>query len=174
MEPSLTDQLCTRCGLCCDGSLLADVELTGREAEAMEILGLDVEDDGADGMVMSLPCRALNGTRCRIYEHRPRCCRTFECRLLQEVRNGAMGVEAAHERIADTQAMIANVNRLMAGLGVHDRDLPLFERVSEALAGERDSTGQERAELQAAAATLQASIRKTFLNSPRGARRRRA
>ena len=46
MKPSLTDTLCTRCGLCCDGSLFADVELASRdEASALEVMGLDIEDD---------------------------------------------------------------------------------------------------------------------------------
>jgi hypothetical protein len=41
MKPSLTDTLCTRCGLCCDGSLFADVELaSGGEASALEVMGL--------------------------------------------------------------------------------------------------------------------------------------
>ena len=109
VKPSLTDELCTRCGLCCDGSLFADVELAGREATPMEILGLDVEADDADGMVMSQPCLALKGKRCSIYEHRPKCCRTFECRLLQNVRRGGESIQGARERITKTHANIAKV-----------------------------------------------------------------
>ena len=30
MSPLLTDTLCTNCGLCCDGTLFADVELVGQ------------------------------------------------------------------------------------------------------------------------------------------------
>src|SRR5437773_9919953 len=89
MIPSLTDILCTRCALCCDGSLFADVELAGRaEATRLEVLGLEIED-GDEGALLTLPCAALAGRRCGIYPHRPECCRTFECRLLQEVRRGA-------------------------------------------------------------------------------------
>ena len=37
--------LCTRCGLCCDGSLFADVELRDEgESVAVEAMGLEVED----------------------------------------------------------------------------------------------------------------------------------
>lgn len=173
MKPSLTDELCTRCGLCCDGSLFADVELAHLEATTMEILGLDVEENDADGVVMSLPCRALSGTRCSVYEHRPQCCRTFECGLLQNVRRGAESVQGARERIANTQASIAKVTELMARLGVPDQRLPLAERVAEALASGRDSVPQDRtrAELRTAMSTLQRSIRETFLQGRRGARR---
>ena len=76
MKPSLTDALCTRCGLCCDGSLFADVELSGpTEAAGLEALGLEIEDDGNGGEVMALPCGALRGKRCSIYRRRPKCCR---------------------------------------------------------------------------------------------------
>src|SRR2546421_8471618 len=80
-SPSLTDIMCTRCGLCCDGSLFADVELAGAdESSALETLGLDVDDAGDDneGALLLLPCGALKGKRCSIYPHRPDCCRTFE------------------------------------------------------------------------------------------------
>ena len=53
----LTDTLCTRCGLCCDGTLFGDVELTGRrEATRLELLGLDVDGDDADAELLALPC----------------------------------------------------------------------------------------------------------------------
>ena len=49
MTPALTDILCTSCGLCCDGTLLADVELGGKDdLVALEILGLEIEDADDD------------------------------------------------------------------------------------------------------------------------------
>jgi len=46
METRLTDTLCTRCGLCCDGTLFAEVELAHRaEATLLEALGLEIERD---------------------------------------------------------------------------------------------------------------------------------
>ena len=40
MTASLTDTLCTKCGLCCDGTLFADVELSSSaEVTGLEILG---------------------------------------------------------------------------------------------------------------------------------------
>ena len=83
MKPSLTDTLCTRCGLCCDGSLFADVELAGTdEASALEVMGREIEEDDDDRGLLLQPCAALKGKRCSLYPHRPDCCRAFECRLL--------------------------------------------------------------------------------------------
>ena len=168
MTPSLTDQLCTHCGLCCDGSLFADVELAGRaEATGLVILGLEVEDD-QDGAVLLQPCRALRGRRCGIYAHRPRCCRTFECRLLQDARSGAVSVEAARKRIAETLAGIQRAKVLLARMDRTQRNLPLRERCAEALARMPDGralTNRRRAELGSTMAKVEGRIRKHFLRS---------
>ena len=93
--------LCTRCGLCCNGSLFADVELSGpREAAPLEAFGLEIEDDN----LLIQPCGALKGTRCSIYSHRPKCCRTFECLLLKRVRRNELSVQAALQQIAQARA----------------------------------------------------------------------
>ena len=83
LVPALTDTLCTQCGLCCDGTLFADVELGRAEAARLENMGLEVEV--TDGGLLSQPCAALKGRRCSIYAHRPKCCRTFECQLLHRL-----------------------------------------------------------------------------------------
>ena len=170
MKPSLTDTLCTRCGLCCDGSLFADVELAGTdEASALEVMGLEIEDaNEKDGGLLLQPCRALKGKRCSIYPHRPDCCRTFECRLLQEVKRGAVGVERAKEKIAEALQRIERVKELIVQLGPGDERLPLKERCVEALALSEEvaadpETKRKRAELQAAMTSVENLIQKTFL-----------
>ena len=114
MKPSLIDTLCTRCGLCCDGSLFADVELASDdEATALEVMGLEIEDsDDDDGGLLLQPCGALKGKRCSIYPYRPDCCQTFECRLLQGVKRGTVGVERASQRIAEALKRIKHVKEL--------------------------------------------------------------
>ena len=165
MKPSLTDILCTRCALCCDGSLFADVELAGRaEATRLEIMGLEVEDD--DPGLLSLPCAALRGRRCGIYPHRPECCRTFECGLLQDVRGGAVSVERAGELIAEALERIGRVRALMAQLGYRRGRLPLRESCAEALAKDANADPErtrKRAELEAEMSAVEELIRKTFL-----------
>jgi uncharacterized protein len=170
VSASLTDILCTRCALCCDGSLFADVELKGRaEATGLEVLGLEIED-GDEGALLALPCAALEGRRCGIYPHRPECCRTFECRLLQDVRRGAVRMERAQEQITEALERIARVRALMAQLGIRRGRLPLRERCAEALSrnAKRDpEVSRKRVELEAEMSALEALIRKVFLGGGR-------
>jgi Fe-S-cluster containining protein len=167
VEPSLTDTLCTRCGLCCDGSLFADVELAGHvEATRLEVMGLGIDDDDADGALLSQPCRALRGTRCGIYAHRPGCCRTFECRLLRDVRRGTVKVERAEEQIAETRGRIVRLRGKMARLGRRGGSLPLAEGCAGTLCRDADGdpgVNRKRARLAAAMSALEDSLRKTFL-----------
>jgi uncharacterized protein len=170
LSSSLTDLLCTRCGLCCNGSLFADVELAGDdEVSALEILGLEIEDADEDhrGLLLQ-PCAALKGRRCGIYTHRPDCCRAFECRLLQRARRGLVDVDRAREQIAETLQRIARIESHIVALGRNDRALPLKERCAEALArsAERDSSPgarRKRDALGAEMAALERRIRTTFL-----------
>ncbi len=169
MKTNLTDTLCTRCGLCCDGSLFADVELaSGDEASALEVMGLEIEDDDEnDGGLLVQPCGALKGRRCGIYPHRPDCCRTFECRLLQEAERGKVEVHRAKEKVADALRRIRRVKKLVVQLGIGDERLPLKECCVEALAlseaAANPAMKRKRAELQAAMASVERLIKATFL-----------
>jgi Fe-S-cluster containining protein len=164
----LTDALCTRCGLCCDGTLFGDVELTGRaEAGRLEVLGLDVDEDDADTELLALPCAGLRGTRCRVYAHRPQCCRTFECRLLQDTRRGAVSEAQALTRIAEARAQVRHVGALLTRFEARPQRLPLQERCANALAepsGSNREATRARAALGEAAAALARTIQTTFLD----------
>lgn len=168
MAPMLTDTLCTKCGLCCDGTLFADVELKGQaEVARLEIMGMEIEDEDRSAGLLSQPCAALRGTRCGIYAHRPQCCRVFECHLLQNAQRGAVTVERALEQIADAREQIRHLKALLGHLGNRDEDLPIKERCAETLAAEGGTaeTIKGRAELEAAMATLEKTIWNTFLGS---------
>ena len=163
----LTDTLCTRCGLCCDGTLFGDVELTGpAEAARLEILGLDVDTDDADAELLALPCAGLRGTRCSVYAHRPQCCRTFECRLLQEARRGVVTTELALVRIAEARVQLRRVKALLSKMEARPVRLPLAERVADAIAdasGGSPAATRRSAALEAAMVVLTRTIRTTFL-----------
>ena len=168
MPPSLTETLCTKCGLCCDGTLFADVELVGQaEVARLEIMGMDVEDESANTGLLSQPCAALRGTRCGIYAHRPKCCRVFQCHLLQNAQRGAVTVQRALEQIADARDQIRRVRAMLDHLGNRDESLPIKERCAETLAadGGTSQTIQARADLEAAMTTLENTIWNTFLGS---------
>ena len=165
----LTDTLCTQCGLCCDGTLFGDVELGGRrEATRLEALGLDVDSDDADVELLALPCAGLRGTRCGVYAHRPQCCRTFECRLLQQAQRGEVTAADALTRIAAAKAQVARVRTLLAGLEPRGSTrLPLAERVANALdaaPGSAATASRRRRTLATAMAALSRTIRVTFVD----------
>lgn len=165
---SLTDTLCTRCGLCCDGSLFADVELaTTDEASTLEIMGLEIEEDD-DHDVLVQPCAALQEKRCSVYAHRPECCRTFECRLLQQTKRGAISVEQAKAKIAEALKQIERVKELIGQLQEGEERLPLMERCVEALARSGEVAAdpgiiRTRTELRATMRSVEHLIQKTFL-----------
>jgi Fe-S-cluster containining protein len=169
MTPSLTDTLCTNCGLCCDGTLFADVELVGQaEVARLEIMGMDVEHEDRSTGLLSQPCAALRGTRCGIYAHRPKCCRVFECHLLQDAQRGAVTVERALEQIAGAREQIQQVRTMLRRLGNRDEGLPIKERCAETLAadgGRSTETIKGRSDLAVAMATLEDTIWNTFLGS---------
>lgn len=170
MAPRLTSTLCTTCGLCCDGTLFADVELGPAEAARLEIMGLRIDEEDTDAGLLSQPCAALKGTSCGIYAHRPRCCRIFECRLLQDAQNGAITVERAATRIADTRRQVAEIRDLLLRLGNRDRRLPLKERCAEVLARKgraTPATVRAHAELEARMARLERTIWNLFLGDGR-------
>jgi Fe-S-cluster containining protein len=150
--------------------LFADVELASRaEATRVEIMGLRIDDD-ADTKLMLLPCAALHGTRCSVYPHRPQCCRTFECRLLQDTRRGTVSVERAEEHIAEAFKRIRRVKELLAQLGQSDASLPLKERCAEALATQTAGSSEvkrNRAALEQAMSEVERLLRTRFI--PEGA-----
>jgi len=163
----LTDVLCTNCGLCCDGTLFADVELSGpAEAARLEIMGLDTESENGSAGLLSQPCAALRGTRCGIYAQRPKCCRVFECNLLQDAKHGDVTIERALEHIADARAQIRHVRSLLVLVGNRDENLPIKERCAESLAADDAVTSKglaHRADLTAAMAALEKTIWNHFL-----------
>jgi len=169
MKPTLTDTLCTRCGLCCDGSLFADVELgSNDEAWALEVMGLEMEEDEDDSALLLQPCGALKGRRCSSYQHRPDCCRSFECGLLQAAKRGVLTVDQARKKIVETQQQIARVEVLIGELGRTQECLPLKERWAEVLASAEAGAveperSRKRHQLRASMARLERLIEVTFL-----------
>jgi Fe-S-cluster containining protein len=157
MNP-IAETLCTECGLCCDGSLFADVELGGaREAARVELLGLRIEDgDGDESALLLQPCGALKERRCMVYKHRPKCCRTFECGLLQEVKRGTISFEDARGKVKRAVAQVAEINALL-GRGSRKENFSLKERCQDF------RTHTESAVLETALTSLEATIEETFL-----------
>lgn len=164
---NLTDFLCTECGLCCDGSLFSDVELSSaKELSGLEVLGLNVEDGdrSAPGLLLQ-PCNAREGKRCGIYQHRPKCCRTFECRLLKDVRSGKMSANDAREKIAVVSTEMRSFREL---IGINVSGLPLKEQyleVMDSMSSQKQTAAieEKEEELTRRMRILERMIKKTFL-----------
>ena len=72
------EQLCVNCGLCCDSTLFADVELrAGDDPKQLKKLGLSLQKKGRGKLAFAQPCACFDGQLCRIYGERPRRCRMF-------------------------------------------------------------------------------------------------
>jgi Fe-S-cluster containining protein len=134
-------QLCPKCGLCCNGVLFADVELQkGDDIRRLAELGLSLEKKGRQ-RVFAQPCACFDGTLCRIYNERPKRCRTFECGLLKRVQAGELGADAALETIAQAKRQVEKVCELLCRAGSDDGQLALSQRYGRTMSEPVDLSG---------------------------------
>ena len=101
-------ELCTDCGICCDGTLFSSVSLqapglTAARAHRLPLL------ETRDGYKLELPCAALRGVLCGIYQERPEQCADYSCALLERVGDEEMSFDEARGTIEDTRAARARV-----------------------------------------------------------------
>ena len=142
------EQLCPKCGLCCNGVLFADVELRkGDDAQRLADLGLSLVKKGRQQAFAQL-CACFDGKLCRIYTERPKRCRTFECGLLKRVQAGELDADAALKTIAQARRQAEQVCKLLRGTGSDDERLALSQRYGRAMSGPVDlSAGKASADL---------------------------
>lgn len=162
---SLTDELCTRCGICCDGVLFSSVICdTATEARRMEELGVELQHQ--DGVIsFSHPCKCLSGTKCSVYQDRPARCRIFECELLKRVRAGERTVEQAHATIQEAFAKVASLKQRLGELGQDDDSMALAFRwnaLSDDSAERSEEWWDSYAELLLDIRTMQAFLKAEF------------
>jgi uncharacterized protein len=133
------DRLCPNCGLCCDGTLFADVELRADDdAKRLAKLGLSVKKKGRVKVAFKQPCACFDGKFCKIYGDRPKHCRLFECGLLKKVNVGEMKSNAALKRISRAKALLKEVQDLLAAFEGDDTCEALSERYAHAMASPMD------------------------------------
>ena len=107
--PDASD-LCTQCGLCCDGTIYPKArafpdDLTGLAEHGLTVLG---KGEG-EKLAFALPCPRLNGTCCTIYPQRFTVCRRFRCALLQKLDVGEIDVTSALATVAKARALVVAV-----------------------------------------------------------------
>lgn len=100
--------VCTACGLCCDGTMFGYAPLEPDELEQAAAAGFDLKDfGGKPGFAQ--PCRQLCGTSCGIYLDRPQVCRGFRCATLRQLDDGQIDPAEAARRVADVRAAVAQL-----------------------------------------------------------------
>jgi Fe-S-cluster containining protein len=164
------DQLCTRCGLCCDSTLFADVELrAGDNAKRLAKFGLSLAKKGKSKIAFAQPCACFDGALCKIYNDRPKRCRLFECGLLKKVNAGEMKANAALKKISHAKVLANSVRGLLRSLGERPEDMALIECYKQAMQAPIDLNGdardsERRGELMQAFSDLMLILQRDFLS----------
>jgi uncharacterized protein len=162
-------QLCPNCGLCCDSTLFADVELrAGDDAKRLAKLGLSLEKKGRTKLAFAQPCACFDGKFCKIYDDRPKRCRTFECGLLKKIGADELSADAALKKISDAKILVSKVRQLLRSLGQNDEQLALTKRYANAMSAPVDLSDSEndsdlRGELMLAVNELMQTLQRDFL-----------
>ena len=162
------DQLCPNCGLCCDSTLFADVELrTGDDPKRLQQLGLTLMKKTRTKQAFAQPCACFEGRLCRLYADRPQRCRLFACGLLKRVEAGQMTSGAALKKISQAKQRAERVRELLRQQGRNDELMALTHRYAEAMSAPMDladETGAERrGELMLAVNDLMQQLERDFL-----------
>lgn len=162
------DQLCPNCGLCCDSTLFADVELrAGDDRESLQKAGVGFFNKGKTKMVFPQPCACFDGKFCKVYASRPKRCRLFECGLLKRVESGELTAAAALKQIRTAKRQAGNVRALLRALGQNDEQMPLTHRYTEIMESPIDfsdeTSTERRGELMLAVNDLMNRLQRDFL-----------
>jgi len=162
------EQLCPNCGLCCDSTLFADVELRkGDDAKKLEKLGLSLHRKGKKKIAFAQPCACFDGKFCKIYADRPKRCRLFECGLLKKVGADEITTAAALKKISAAKVLREKVKDLLRSSGQRDEQLALTKRytqiMSEPIDLADDTAADCRGELMMAVNDLMQTLQNDFL-----------
>lgn len=159
--------LCSACGLCCNGVLFYSVRLQEKDSPKELIgLGLKLQLKRKQYSILQ-PCPAFCGTHCAIYEHRPTRCRAFECVQLRGLTAGEITEQAALARIAEAKASAAHVLELMREMGEKNEKRNMVRRYESICARVPDPSEEPRAtelknELTIAMQEMEEILRKHF------------
>ena len=162
------EQLCPNCGLCCDSTLFADVELrAGDDVKRLKQLGLTLHQKTKTKLAFSQPCACFDGKLCQIYADRPNRCWKFDCGLLKHVDAGEMTAGAALMKISVAKRQAEKIRELLLSLGQHDEREALTHRYAEAMSAPIDmadvADAERRGELMLAVSDLMQLLERDFL-----------
>lgn len=102
------EQLCLKCGLCCDGTLFTHVALTDEEQKRLPSLG----------GVIRQRCPALAADlKCSVYAERPKACSRFVCMLGRAHEEGEVGLDEALALVGEVRSLRERIDALVPGPG---------------------------------------------------------
>lgn len=161
------DQLCPNCGLCCDSTLFADVELR-KDDDAKKLIGQGITlfQKTKFKVAFKQPCACFDGKLCKIYSDRPTRCRTFECGLLKKVQADEMTASVALKKIAKARKLAARVRQMLGQVGQRDEQAALMHRYAEAMSAPIDMAKDDsglRGKLMMAVHDLMQMLQEDFL-----------
>jgi hypothetical protein len=87
-----------------------------------------------DSCKLQMPCPALRGVLCGVYEDRPEECADFSCDLLERVEEGRLSFGAARRIIEETRALCARIKERIG-------DTPWWTARRSLLDGVHDAPG---------------------------------
>lgn len=128
------EQLCERCGFCCNGVLFHEVRLQAGDApKSLTRHGLRVRrSDGGWRFHQPCPMHGVGG--CRIYQDRPTRCRLFVCEQLRRVEAGESDFALATRKVEEAREEAIALTALLDTLGSTSARRPLTKRCEQALA----------------------------------------
>ncbi len=103
--------LCSRCGMCCNGTLYNYVTLRSQE-EVDALLKYDPAIPiitRSEQPTFDEPCRLHDGTGCTAYRDRPDTCSRYTCELLRAVDRDEVTDVEARLIIEEARALVENV-----------------------------------------------------------------
>lgn len=162
------DRLCPNCGLCCDGSLFADVELRlGDDAKRLAHMGLMLRKKGRK-LAFVQPCACFDGKFCKIYGDRPRQCRLFECGVLKRTIGGKISIDAALKMISEAKTLANRVRALLSAFQKCPGEQPMTRCYSDAMSAPIDlsrdnNAGERHGQLMLAFGDLMELLQREFL-----------
>ena len=109
---SSSQDICSDCGLCCNGALHPSVPIQEDEvkriAEYMPRSIFRVQSKPK----MKLPCESRQGNICAIYNERPGRCRAYQCKLLKKYMSGEIPRTQAIAIIDQAKSDLENLDFL--------------------------------------------------------------
>lgn len=131
-DPVATD-LCSSCGLCCDGTLFHTVRI-GPDDDPSPLRAYGLHLTRRKGQAwLKQPCPAHQSCSCAIYTQRPARCRLFVCRQLEAVQEGLRSEEEALACIEQACAWRDRLRLLVEQEGNQHSRRPLSVRVRHIL-----------------------------------------